>query len=276
MNEHVDVKSLIAGMQEAPPLPPPSAKHENEEHQHRAGVATTKSTFHMTYTQIRNKEHEEKFELISSIVLEWIEATLPKLSSLENQDLRKTLENGAILCHLMRKIKHGSIKKYHKHAKIGTYFADDNVAMFLHACKEHLHLPSDFMFNATYLHSGASIEELNFVCTCLVEVCCRAYLYFGIPPTERMRHLKDFYTVKKSVVKDLKKRRKRGDVKSKDLEQIMERARTVVQHDEDNVDMAVSSSEKRASRGKQLLDEFIRKRMWLVFECVLSNDFLAV
>ena len=139
-----------------------------------------------------------------------------------------------------------------------------------HACKEHLHLPSDFMFNATYLHSGASIEELNFVCTCLVEVCCRAYLYFGIPPTERMRHLKDFYTVKKSVVKDLKKRRKRGDVKSKDLEQIMERARTVVQHDEDNVDMAVSSSEKRASRGKQLLDEFIRKRTF-VFDSSLCK-----
>ena len=265
MNEHVDVKRLIAGMQEAPPLPPPSTEHENDEgeHHHREGVATTKSTFHMTYTQIRNKEHVDKFNMISSIVLEWISLTLPKLSSLESQDLRETLENGAILCRLMRKIKHGSIKKYHKHAKIGTYFADDNIAMFLHACKEHLHLPSDFMFNATYLHSGATIEELNFVCSCLVEVCCRAYLYFGIPPTKRMRHLKEFYMVKKSVVKDMKKRRKRGHVKSKELEQIMERARTVVQHDEDNVGVVVSSSEKRASRGKQLLDEFIRKRMWV-------------
>lgn len=228
MKRHIDVSSLIAGMDDAPPAPPPSTKNKNNKeenvvHHHKAGVATTKSTFHMTYTQIRTKEHEDKFETTSSIISEWISSTLPKLTPSEvvDQDLRTMLENGAILCRLMRKIKHGSIKKYHKHAKIGTYFADDNIALFLNACKEYLHLSSDFMFNATYLHKGATLEELNFVCSCLIEVCCRAYLYFGIPTTKRMRRLKDFYTVKKSVVKDLKRRKKRGDVKAKELEDIM-------------------------------------------------------
>jgi len=231
----------------------------------------------------------DKLKELSSIILEWIGVTLPKLKNnlKEDGDLREILENGTILCRLMRKVKSGWIKKYHKHAKIGTYFADgtlsykslslslsffslvfkrtldtrahtDNISMFLHACKEHLSMSSDFMFNATYLHSGATIEELNCVCCCLVEVCCRMYLYYNIPPTDRMRQLHDFYTIKKNVVKSLKKQKKRGSVKPKDLVDIMRRASTIVSSDEKEENVISTTAEKRTSR--QLMDEFIKQR----------------
>jgi len=56
MNDHVDVSSVIAGMGELPPTPPPKKKKQNDgddQHRHKAGLATTKSVFKMTYTEIR-------------------------------------------------------------------------------------------------------------------------------------------------------------------------------------------------------------------------------
>ena len=102
----------------------------------------------------------DKLKELSSIILEWIGVTLPKLKNnlKEDGDLREILENGTILCRLMRKVKSGWIKKYHKHAKIGTYFADGTLSYKSLSLSLSLSFPLSSNVHSTHAHTQTTSQ----------------------------------------------------------------------------------------------------------------------
>ncbi|KAL5012988.1 hypothetical protein ScPMuIL_011539 [Solemya velum] len=99
-----------------------------------------------------DEENEFFTELAFHETERWIEAVTRKKLEYPD-DLRKSLENGQLLCILLNSLKPGSVKRINKLP--GPIAGLDNVNVFLNACRKEFHL------NDTHLFDPCDLEDLS-------------------------------------------------------------------------------------------------------------------
>ena len=109
---------------------------------------------------------------------------MPECEKLGN-DLRAALADGTALCGLMRRVVPNAVPRAHLDAKAGTFFAHDNIAMFLKACDLHFEMGDEFKFSCEYLaREGTAPEEtharMTAVISCILTFVARAHLLRGL------------------------------------------------------------------------------------------------